>query len=106
MKSMNMGKIVWTLPRDHFKLADCLTQVTTKSGSTVLLLHKHQYVSNQNNVIKCTNQFLQCPFLHNRTSDYDKCHSVLFYEQYPIWQGSNKNIMASPLNQMSSVKAR
>ena len=30
-----MEKIAGTLPRDHFKLADRLTQVTTKSGATV-----------------------------------------------------------------------
>ena len=39
-EAMNMEKIVGTLPRDHFKLADRLTQVTTKSGATVLLVHK------------------------------------------------------------------
>ena len=34
--TMNMGKIVGTLPHDRFKLADHLTQVTAKSGSIVL----------------------------------------------------------------------
>ena len=32
---MKMGKIIGTLPRDRFKLADHHTQVTAKSGSTV-----------------------------------------------------------------------
>ena len=32
-----MGKIAGTLPRDLFKLADRLTQVTTKSRATVYI---------------------------------------------------------------------